>query len=62
MPCAIELVRVSSRVPAFYEFGQYEHLVEVARRVSAKRWRKPTATRCLPRERSGSLSRRSTRS
>jgi len=49
MPCAIELVKVSSRVPPFYEFGQYEHLVGVARRISSR-------TLALVSRRSNSLS------
>jgi integrase len=33
MPCTIELMKVSSFVPRFYEYGEYERLVEAAGKI-----------------------------
>ena len=33
MPCSIELLKVSQRLPRFYEFGQYAALVEAAGKI-----------------------------
>jgi hypothetical protein len=36
MPCTIELVRVSNVVPRFYEFVEYERLVQAAARIDSR--------------------------
>ncbi|HEV3194377.1 MAG TPA: tyrosine-type recombinase/integrase [Polyangiaceae bacterium] len=36
MPCTIELVRVSNVVPRFYEFAEYERLMQAAARIDSR--------------------------
>jgi integrase len=36
MPCTIELVKVSNLVPGFYEFAEYERLVEAASKIDTR--------------------------
>jgi integrase len=35
LPCSIELLKVSSPVPAFYEFEEYERLVDAAQKIDS---------------------------
>jgi hypothetical protein len=36
VPCTIELLKVHNLVPKFYEFAEYERLVEAARKISSR--------------------------
>jgi integrase len=36
LPCTIEFLKVSNSVPRFYEFGQYQRLVEAAAKINAR--------------------------
>lgn len=36
LPCTVELVKVSNLMPAFYEFGEYERLVEAATKIDSR--------------------------